>query len=387
MIRLLPYYERPNRSMLLSTYFSLLAKALYFPDEDLNTLAVRYLHLSAQEAGAILKQRDRRRDRFQKATETHRVIWNSCRPLYDFLYTGGEAELDVDRLYQLLTVPMIEDVWKAKGMDFSNFFLKQDDGRDSLKKIFCYDDISRSGEIYRFTQLMGTEVCPYCNRIFISTVFDEEQGGGIFRPQIDHFKSQANYPFFALSILNWIPSCGICNQRKSFKTSEILYPYFEEAGENYRFYTSCKGSGSANYLTGEEGAEDSFMICGKLDSRIPDPDAYSGYLLCLQAASLPLSEEELNRQREAYLHRLEESARMFSWENAAQHHKGYVLKIYRRNHQFGKEYAASLQRSFHSLFSDLSLVYLSDIRQEHWGESPLTKLTCDIHQEIQMLQF
>jgi len=51
------------------------------------------------------------------------------------------------------------------------------------------------------------DVCPYCNRSYI-TILSRE---GKIKPQIDHFYPTSIYPFFAVSYFNLIPSCSTCN--------------------------------------------------------------------------------------------------------------------------------------------------------------------------------
>lgn len=236
---------------------------------------------------------------------------------------------------------------------------------------------------------LKTEACPYCNRIFTATVMQQARSADGIRPQLDHFKNKKQYPFLAMSIMNWIPSCGFCNQRKSTRDRKILYPYAEGVGENYLFrtcYSQAETSGChAIYVTGAQEAENNFVIHGEIVPDISDEAAYAVRLRYIQEAGQPdvFSASKRAAHKEAYIQRLKESAALFCWEAACQHHKSYVLRMFRQNYQFGKEYGASLGRSFSSLFFDPSLTYLRDIRKEYWGDAPLAKLTHDIDLEIQ----
>lgn len=389
MIQLAPYSERPNRNEILKTYLALIDKALPFFKADLHRLAVGALGLDKSAVQAIIPDRLPTDEERQNGVEAEEAIKAYSESLHAFLYaqTAGDGHVNPGRLYELLTVPMIEEVWALKGMTFA-----QNPGGASalLKTVFRYEAVSGDKRrMYAFTKELKVEVCPYCNRIFTATVLEEDSGRERIRPQIDHFKNKDQYPFFAMSILNWVPSCGFCNQRKSFQDIDILYPYAEGAGHNYVFRTyhrPAEGSGSpAIYLTGAENAENSFAIRGMIDPRIPDEAAYAGRLRYIREARNgdALSREERDAQRRAYAQRLRHSAELFCWEAACQHHKSYVLRMFRQNYQFGKEYSASLQRSFRELFPDPALTYLRDIRKEHWGDTPLAKLTHDIDLEIQ----
>lgn len=97
-----------------------------------------------------------------------------------------------------------------------------------IAKILDYKLITKK-IAYALTWGLNIRVCPYCNRIWIDTIKDKK--GGILRPTLDHFYSQAKYPLLALSFYNLIPSCTNCNtsikNTKDFKTSTHVHPYIE----------------------------------------------------------------------------------------------------------------------------------------------------------------
>lgn len=61
----------------------------------------------------------------------------------------------------------------------------------------------------------GLLVCPYCNRNYINSR-DRKLGA-----EMDHFYSKDQFPMFAVSLYNFIPSCGTCNRIKSNKDLSI----------------------------------------------------------------------------------------------------------------------------------------------------------------------
>lgn len=391
MIQIAPYDKRPNKDEILKAYFSLLDKALPFFKEDLRNLATEIFKLDKSFAYVLFPKRPVTDTERRKAINTEQIIQSSSEGLHNFLYkrTAGDGHININRLYELLTVPMIEEVWALKGLNFAGNH-PQEKMSALLDSVFQYEKISGDKRrMYAFTKQLKTEVCPYCNRIFTATVLKQDSSSDGIRPQIDHFKNKDQYPFFAMSIMNWVPSCGFCNQRKSHKDIKILYPYAEGVGYNYMFRTwYCQTGLSSNcaiYMTGAQESEDSFIISGEIDPYISDESAYADRLKYIQeAGKLDIfSDSEQNVQKKAYIQRLKNSAALFCWESACQHHKSYVLRIFRQNYQFGKEYSASLGRSFRDLFSDSSLTYLRDIRKECWGDAPLSKLTHDIDMEIQ----
>ena len=54
----------------------------------------------------------------------------------------------------------------------------------------------------------GLTVCPYCNRSYINS---RERNLGA---ELDHFYNKKDYPMFAISLYNFIPSCSTCNRLK-----------------------------------------------------------------------------------------------------------------------------------------------------------------------------
>lgn len=54
----------------------------------------------------------------------------------------------------------------------------------------------------------GLIVCPYCNRNYINS------RGDSFSAEMDHFYNKNDFPIFAVSLYNFIPSCGTCNRLK-----------------------------------------------------------------------------------------------------------------------------------------------------------------------------
>lgn len=319
MIQIKPYYERPNKNEILTAYLALLDRALPFLKEDLYHLAVEKFELDRDCLQGIVRTRPPTDAERRKGIDAERIIQTYSERLHDFLYdqTAGDGHINVDRLYQLLTVSMIEEVWEWKRMDFAQSPPPKD-GAQLLKHIFRYEAVSRDKRrMYEFTKQLKTEVCPYCNRIFTATIQGEEDDPYGIRPQLDHFKSKDKYPFFAMSILNWVPSCSFCNLRKSVKDEKLLYPYVEGAGQNYVFKTYCSPTdghtGHAFYVTGVEDTENSFIIRGEPDPCIPDQAAYIKRLRCIQEAKKAetLSSEELEAQKMAYMERLKRSADLF----------------------------------------------------------------------------
>ena len=112
-----------------------------------------------------------------------------------------------------------------------------------LKKIFNYGNFSRkNNEIWSRHKMMTTidiSVCPYCQRQYITKYESklELEEKKLTTGSLDHFYSQSEYPFLALSLYNFIPSCSICNSimktsketyNNEAKQENIIYPYKDD---------------------------------------------------------------------------------------------------------------------------------------------------------------
>ncbi|WP_041606984.1 hypothetical protein [Halanaerobium praevalens] len=125
-----------------------------------------------------------------------------------------------------------------------------------LNKIFDYDKFSRLGpkknkpnrwRAYQLTKELNLNVCPYCNRQYITTYYSSS---GKVRAELDHFFDKKRHPYFALSFYNLIPSCHVCNSNlkgsKEFKYKKNLHPYESGFGDNLKFTIKIKENQKTN---------------------------------------------------------------------------------------------------------------------------------------------
>lgn len=103
----------------------------------------------------------------------------------------------------------------------------------TLKKIFNYDNLYTKERRHTILNKIGVNVCPYCGRQFVSNYDDKSSA------ELDHFYSKDKYPYLALSLFNFVPSCHLCNsilkKNHDFFEEEHLYPYIEGFEEKARF--------------------------------------------------------------------------------------------------------------------------------------------------------
>ncbi|WP_235044695.1 hypothetical protein [Fusobacterium hwasookii] len=106
-------------------------------------------------------------------------------------------------------------------------------------KLFPYKKLldDKDWNRHKLLSLMEIEVCPYCQRNYISSF--EENNDKRTTADLEHFYPKSLYPFLALSLYNFIPSCQICNSRfkGSKDTYNSVYPYeesFDDLGVKFK---------------------------------------------------------------------------------------------------------------------------------------------------------
>jgi len=112
--------------------------------------------------------------------------------------------------------------------------LKGVEFRELIDPVFGYYTTFRNGErnlIVEWFDGLKVNVCPYCNRNYLDKIL-EQDGNNKFLLDIDHFFPISEYPYFALSYFNLIPSCTNCNQRikgpKPMSLAFHMHPYCDD---------------------------------------------------------------------------------------------------------------------------------------------------------------
>ncbi|MCU5530672.1 hypothetical protein OCA90_07600, partial [Bacillus cereus] len=97
-------------------------------------------------------------------------------------------------------------------------------------------DIQEGWGPYQLVMGLDLNVCPYCNRQYISSYYSKN---GKTRGDLDHFFPKKKYPYLALSFYNLIPSCKVCNSSlkndKDFTYVKNIHPYEEGFEDKYLF--------------------------------------------------------------------------------------------------------------------------------------------------------
>lgn len=360
--------SHPKHKEIMNLYWYMLARVLPFYPEDIfpedkfnwndkewktedfyKSYPINWKNISKKTLG------ERKIERKQRALTAKEDIGKYAKFLYEFLYDQSDKDGHVikNNLTKLLCEPCDFKTWKIWKEKHKFREISEKKAKEKLQEIFNYDfftDLQSGGKklVHRLIDMMNVEVCPYCNRNYTTTY----QGGR--QSELDHYRPKSEYPYFAVSLLNLIPSCKSCNHSKSNKTPGI-YPYNECFGKNVRFVT--KAESGINYLLGLPNSENDFRI-----------------------------EIEADSNDDEFLKRLENSKKAFHLEDVYQSHKNYVTGMFRQRYYFGEEYLESIRKSFSGCgFLPEEILYNHRLSEEYWGQESLGKLTFDINEEINRL--
>lgn len=221
-----------------------------------------------------------------------------------------------------------------------------------LRKYFKFDLITRDDTLRSILKILDVPVCPYCNRQYTFTLEKEK-----VRPTLDHYFPKSEYPFLALSIWNLIPCCNICNLAKSAYNSAtdtpILYPYKEGVEEDTIFHIQLKNNASVIKLI--YGIENSFDV------------------------SVKDTEGELQQQ-------FNKQVSLLHLQGLYNEHKAYILKLLKNAYINSEDRIEYLYQNYSMLFDSIedvkNLVYMNDIREEYLIQNPLSKLTKDVIENL-----
>lgn len=385
MIKIPTYNEHKKGKIILDRYLYIMALILPFaPKEILDTeiLLVNGKEISADNFEKMARKMPRRRsskyiDILKKYSiiETNedkqqqfkndqllaaRIIYEANNSLYKYLYDVKSPYiypittplLNRKNLRTLLTSKMDElspELCKIGTITKSG-------SEELLRYVFCYESFLDNKETINLCMDMDVTVCPYCNRLYTFTVKTSKR---TTRPQFDHYFSKKKYPYFAVSLLNLIPCCGLCNQFKSDKEKKVLYPYSDEFGNDVVFYTESKSRRNKfDYLMGDLDAKNDFEVVFKKAGHICGTE---------------------------FEKRVDNSIEIFRLLELYNGHKDYILHLFWMEQIFTETYIDSLSKLFPQMFptkEDVkSWIYLMETDKANWGKSSLCKLTHDIDAE------
>lgn len=170
-----------------------------------------YGSASATEVAQYQVSEDRKRE-----IEDGRIAIWGYEKLYRYLYLpridskypnqeeAKKIPVHQDRLRRLLLGPSGE-MTVGKRREELNRIIKvigKIEDHKQLSSIFQYDKFSKSKEAKYILNLLGMEVCPYCNRMFTVTRKQGTFSKKGIRPQFDHFFPKSLYPYLQVNLYN-----------------------------------------------------------------------------------------------------------------------------------------------------------------------------------------
>lgn len=272
--------------------------------------------------------------------------------------------------------------------------------------------ISKEPVAYWLQNQLGVKVCPYCNRMYATTLYGKRRT----RPDFDHFYPQSRYPYLTVSLFNLIPSCNVCNKAKldyaeikeNFKKESkktkctyrqkksIIYPYDES-------YNESQGHISFRVIPDEMqygvmmGRSDKFTI----ELR---PTKYSDKL---EFKNLAPTKTELAERFKCQVNtEIDDDAERTFWERAKQtiellrledfynEHKLEIMKILRIHYEYNRIAKQFIMHPLNvsaitaqmELMSNRDLIYFAFLKPEEWGNTPLNKLKSDILKQLEEIE-
>lgn len=204
---------------------------------------------------------------------------------------------------------------------------------------------------------MNVDVCPYCNRQYVST-------WGLRRRRstadIDHFFAKDRFPYLALSLFNFVPSCQVCNSR--FKLARDFYarphanPHEGGFGSAARF--EVDDIGAIIDLDRTPGSGDSGPDRTRLFSMHVDSGA----------------EDVANSRDTFHLDELYES------------HDDYAMELVRKARIFGPSQIDEYLSEYGGMFSHEGELYRTIfgnyLGEDDLGQRPLAKMTRDLLRDL-----
>lgn len=239
--------------------------------------------------------------------------------------------------------------------------LRTDEADNAIKMIFNYKQLTNiKGKQYSRDGLLNSlnvAVCPYCNRQYI-TPFGKRSSA-----DLDHFFPKENYPLFALSLFNFVPSCQVCNSRMKLKS------FLGENGEMPLYpYNSCFGDNAVFKISDE-----------------PDAGALLSIWLGENSKDLKITLDSRLDENDEIYQQIERSKELYNIEEIYHAHRNYVseLLLKKRIYDDG-EYLELLNNIFKEcdLFLDepelQAFLYGYNWKDDEDVNRPLSKLTYDI---------
>lgn len=297
--------------------------------------------------------------------ETARFIFLTSKKLDFLLIEVGSKDLNKRQEVRKSYMSQFTNEWIRNTLSSHSNYFKSNDNMNNflkdlrnrlneinqiIKKVIDYDMISKKLR-HEIMHKFEIEICPYCNRNFIS----KYTRSGILKTtaDLDHFFPKSIFQLFSLSLYNFVPSCQICNSRmKSDIGVEIIHPYSDVIDySKLKFKIELNKYSDINFLSGTD--------LNTFDIRIECSDL-----------------------------KYKEHLNLFSLEELYNTHKSIVSEILFKKRAYNHSYSAVIN----NLFGEMNLtqtqkelfLYGIELNQAKFHLKPLSKLIYDIVKSEEM---
>lgn len=224
----------------------------------------------------------------------------------------------------------------------------------------------------KLAKALFTNVCVYCNREYISTILGDNEKKHI-SPAFDHFLSQSEYPYMAISLFNLIPSCYSCNSQlkhnKPFNINDYLYPF----EDSYEGKAEFKTYWNKSFLSTEIPEAE---LVNVNDLKIEIKPIYTPEPKIFGDLSLPQNERKGN-------------IKVFQTELVYDSiHRDSVLEVITQFRVHSKKDIESLKTSYTFIKNDADVYqfyFKNYLDEKDFNKRPLSRMTRDIAMQINVI--
>jgi uncharacterized protein (TIGR02646 family) len=241
--------------------------------------------------------------------------------------------------------------------------LTEPDCKKLLSRVFVtpYETFRDGGRkvVYEWFEKLNLQTCPYCNRNLTSKSKSKDGTTTDLYFDIDHYFPKGQYPYFALSFYNLIPSCTICNQRikrtNKLDIKKHLHPYLDDFDDLVKFDVPVDKLD----VFFDEHVEIDLQLVGR-QNRL---------------------QTDIDRAINTY--------KFFNLENLYKTHLDYVRELLQKEIVYSPEYVSQLYQDYsgdNKIFDsedDLKKMLVGNyVLPEHIHKRPLAKLTKDLMEDF-----
>lgn len=242
----------------------------------------------------------------------------------------------------------------------------------TINKVFDYNKFVQSyfplWGAYALCKELELDVCPYCNRQYISVLYTKKNDAKT-RPDLDHFFDKETHPYFALSLYNLVPCCKICNSSfkhsKKFDLDNYLHPFTEGFGNDLTFSVS-------------------------FTKAFEHRDKWNLNLYYGSSPEFELTLKERPGANKGLLKRAKNNAKVFKIVEIYNFHKDIIFEIIQKSIVYNEEMIKDIYNRHSKLFSSEDEVWKmimgNYLNESELSKRPLAKCVKDVSKELGLLK-